>query len=80
MNKKQIAIKQIKDQMEKLQYEKTFLEQCIHQKVRDLDFYSCFNYTKEIENVMSYLDMTWEQYDKVVRVLKELKRDLKGTK
>jgi hypothetical protein len=80
MNKKQIAIKQIKDQMEKLQQEKTFLEKCIHEKVRDLDFYNYFGYKKEIENVINYLNMTWEQYDGVVRVLKELKRDLKGTR
>jgi hypothetical protein len=80
MNKKQNAIKEIKNQIEKLQYEKTFLEKCIHEKVSDLDFYNHFGYTKEVENVIGYLDMTWEQYDKVVRVLKELKRDLKGTK
>jgi hypothetical protein len=80
MNKKQIAIKQIKDQMEKLKYEKKFLEKCIHEKISDLDFYNYFNYTKEVENVIGYLDMTWEQYDKVVRVIKELKRDLKGTR
>jgi len=80
MNKKQNAIRQIKEQLAKLQYEKKFLEKCIHEKVRDLDFYNYFNYTKEVENVMGYLDMTWEQYDKVIGVIKELKRDLKGTR
>jgi hypothetical protein len=79
MNKK-IAIKQIKDQMEKLQQEKVFLETRIHEKVSDLDFYNHFGYKEQTKNVISYLDITWEQYDRVMRVLKELKRDLKGSK
>lgn len=79
MNKK-IAIKQIKDQMKKLQLEKVFLETRIHEKVSDLDFYNHFGYEQETKSVMNYLDTTWEQYDRVVRVLKELKRDLKGSK
>jgi endoglucanase Acf2 len=80
MNKKQKAIKEIKKQLAKLQYEKTFLEKCIHEKISDLDFYNHFGYQKEVENVIGYLDMTWKQYDEVVGVIKELKRDLKGTR
>jgi hypothetical protein len=80
MNKKQIAIKQIKDQMKELQYEKKFLENDIHTKVYDLEIYNHFNDTKEIENIIGYLNMVWERYDRVVRVITELKRDLKGSK
>jgi hypothetical protein len=80
MNKKQIAIKQIKDQMKELQYEKKFLENDIHNKVFNLEVYNHINDTKEIENVIGYLNMVWERYDRVVRVITELKRDLKGSK
>ena len=80
MNKKQNAIKQIKDQMKTLQYDKKFLEKVIFWKVNDLKFYDHFNYLDEKQKTINYLDMTWEQYDRVVRVLKELKRDLKGSK
>jgi hypothetical protein len=80
MNKKQIAIKQIKDQMKTLQYDKKFLEKVLFWRVNDLRFYDHFNYLDERQKTINYLDMTWEQYDRVVRVLKELKRDLKGTR
>jgi hypothetical protein len=80
MNKKQIAIKQIKDQMKTLQYDKKFLEKVLFWRVNDLRFYDHFNYLDERQKTINYLDMTWEQYDRVVRVLKELKRDLKGSK
>ena len=80
MNKKQNAIKQIKDQMKKLKYEKKFLEKVLFWRVNELRFYDHFNFLDERQKTINYLDMTWEQYDKIVRVLKELKRDLKGTK
>ena len=80
MNKKEIAVKQIKDQMRKLEHEKKFLENEIHNKVYDLEIYNHFNDTREIKNIIGYLELTYEQYDKVVRVIKELKRDLKGTR
>jgi hypothetical protein len=80
MNKKQNAIKQIKDQMKTLQYDKKFLEKVLSMRINDLQFYDHFNYLDERQKTINYLDMTWEQYDKVIRVLKELKRDLKGTR
>ena len=80
MNKKEIAVKQIKDQMRKLEHEKKFLENEIHNKVYALEIYNHFNDKREIENIIGYLNMTWERYDRVVRVITELKRDLKGSK
>ena len=80
MNKKQNAIKQIKDQMKQLKNDKKFLEKVLSMRVNDLRFYDHFKYLDERQKTINYLDMTWEQYDRVVRVLKELKRDLKGTK
>jgi hypothetical protein len=72
--------KQIKQMIKKLKDQKTFLENKIKWSVNDLGFYDYFGYTNERQNTINYLDMTWEQYDLIVRQLKELKRDLKGSK
>jgi hypothetical protein len=72
--------KEMKKRIKGLKKEKTFLENVLHWKVNDLNFYDHFNYIDEKQKTINYLDMTWEQYDSIVRVLKELKRDLKGTK
>jgi hypothetical protein len=63
-----------------LKKEKTFLENVLYWKLNDLNFYNQFNYIDEKQKTINYLDTTWIQYDELVRVLKELKRDLKGTK
>jgi hypothetical protein len=80
MNKKEIAIKQIKDQMRKLEHEKKFLENEIHNKVYALEIYNHFNDKREIENIIGYLNMTWERYERVLGVITSLKKDLKGSK
>jgi hypothetical protein len=72
--------KEMKKTIRGLKKEKTFLENVLHWKVNDLNFYDHFNYLDERQKTINYLDMTWEQYDSIVRKLKELKRDLKGTK
>lgn len=72
--------KQMKQMIKKLKGEKTFLENKIKWSVNDLDFYNHFGYFNERQKTINYLDMTWEQYDLIVRQLKELKRDLKGSK
>jgi hypothetical protein len=72
--------KQIKQMIKKLKDQKTFLENKIKCSVNDLGFYDYFGYTNERQKTINYLDMTWEQYDLIVRQLKELKRDLKGSR
>jgi hypothetical protein len=72
--------KEMKKRIKGLKKEKTFLENVLYWKLNDLNFYNHFNYIDEKQKTINYLDMTWEQYDKLIRVLKELKRDLKGTK
>jgi hypothetical protein len=72
--------KEMKKTIRGLKKEKTFLENVLHWKVNDLNFYDRFNYLDERQKTINYLDMTWEQYDSIVRKLKELKRDLKGTR
>jgi hypothetical protein len=72
--------KEMKKRIKGLKKEKTFLENVLHWKVNDLNFYDHFNYLDERQKTINYLDMTWEQYDSIVRKLKELKRDLKGTR
>jgi len=72
--------KEMKKTIRGLKKEKTFLENVLHWKVNDLKFYDHFNYLDERQKTINYLDMTWEQYDSIVRKLKELKRDLKGTR
>jgi molybdate-binding protein len=72
--------KQIKQMIKKLKEQKSFLENKIKSSVNDLGFYDYFGYTNERQNTINYLDMTWEQYDLVVRKLKELKRDLRGSR
>jgi hypothetical protein len=72
--------KEMKKTIRGLKKEKTFLENVLHWKVNDLNFYDHFNYLDERQKTINYLDMTWEQYDSIVRKLKELKRDLKGTR
>ena len=66
--------------IKKLKGEKTFLEKIIHEKVSDLDFYNYFNFLDESKKVIKYLDITWFQYDELNTKIKELKRDLKGSK
>jgi hypothetical protein len=72
--------KQMKKMIKSLKDDKRFLEKVISIRINNLNFYEHFNYLDEKQKTINYLDTTWEQYDKIVRVLKELKRDLKGTK
>jgi hypothetical protein len=72
--------KQMKQMIKKLKGEKSFLENKIKWSVNDLQFYNHFNYFDERQKTINYLDMTWLQYDELNRKIKELKRDLKGTK
>ena len=72
--------KQMKKMIKSLKDDKRFLEKVISIRINNLNFYEHFNYLDEKQKTINYLDTTWEQYDSIVRVLKELKRDLKGTK
>jgi hypothetical protein len=72
--------KKIKEMIKQFKEEKTFLENAIHWKVNELKFYDYYNNIVEKQKTINYLDMTWEQYDELNRKIKELKRDLKGTK
>jgi hypothetical protein len=72
--------KQMKKMIKSLKDDKRFLEKVISIRINNLNFYEHFNYLDEKQKTIDYLDTTWEQYDSIVRVLKELKRDLKGTK
>jgi hypothetical protein len=72
--------KQMKKMIKSLKDDKRFLEKVISIRINNLNFYEHFNYLDEKQKTIDYLDTTWEQYDKIIRVLKELKRDLKGTK
>ena len=70
----------IKEMIRQFKDEKTFLENVIHWKVNELNFYNHYEYSVEKQKTINYLDTTWEQYDELKRKIKELKRDLKGTK
>jgi hypothetical protein len=70
----------IKEMIRQFKDEKTFLENAIHWKVNELNFYNHYNYNVEKQKTINYLDITWNQYDELKRKIKELKRDLKGSK
>jgi hypothetical protein len=70
----------IKTQLKSLSTEKVFLEKKIKNAVNDLDFFHHFNFIDERQKTINYLDTTWKQYDEVITKIKELKRDLKGSK
>jgi hypothetical protein len=72
--------KKIKEMIKQFNEEKTFLENAIHWKVNELKFYDHYNHIVEKQKTINYLNITWEQYDELKRKIKELKRDLKGSK
>jgi hypothetical protein len=72
--------KEMKKRIKDLKNDKKFLEKVLFWRVNELRFYDHFNFLDEKQKTINYLDTTWIQYDELVRVLKELKRDLKGTK
>jgi hypothetical protein len=70
----------IKTQLKSLKAEKVFLEKKIKDAVSDLDFVNYFNFINEQKRIMDYLNISWLQYDELITKIKELKRDLKGSK
>jgi hypothetical protein len=79
--------KQIKKELRQLKDRKSFLENNIHWRVNDLNFYGNLykdykleSYKQETEKLIRYLDMTWNEYSELTERIKELQNDLRHWK
>ena len=85
--KEKIMNKQVRKELRKLKEKKAFLENNIHWKVNDLNFYSClyeehklFSYKYETQSIINYLDMTWNEYAELTERIKALQHDIRHWK
>lgn len=67
--------KEIRKQMRILKKEKKFLENVIHWRVNDLNFFNHINAKDEVIKTINYLDITWQQYAELCEKIKALQKD-----